>query len=424
MSDYLFLLESRLRPDQLQALVQVQQAAARAPAHLFLAGGAVRDLLGRLPIRDLDFSVEGPALKLVKQLDQRLFTVRSTDEQRQSAELLFGGSATLEIAMCRREEYPKLGGKPEITPSTIQEDLRRRDFSVNAVALSLNPASRGLLLDPTNGIADIEHQELRTLSNYSFYDDPSRLLRLVRLAARLNYKIDERTRSQMENAREARVEEQIPPRSLLREVQQLAEEPDLVEAVKALAGAGLLGVFEPHLPKKLDLGALAKLDKARRVLEAAGGPRADGFGPFLQCLTRKLSAAERANLRSRLGLKGSEAKPWTELEAQAKSLQKTLLGKPMAQCSRLYKTLAGEDPAVALYLLAFSPLQAARERLKSYYTELRPAAEAVTDEEIEKLGVVRAAPQFSPLREAYLAAKLDKKILTKEEAAKVLGAYL
>src|SRR5581483_5539011 len=109
MSDYIFLLESRLNKDQLQLLAQVQRAAERAQVHLFLAGGAVRDLLGGFPIRDLDFAVEGPALKLLKQLDKRLFTIRSADEHRQSAELVFGAGATAEIGMCRSESYPRPG---------------------------------------------------------------------------------------------------------------------------------------------------------------------------------------------------------------------------------------------------------------------------------------------------------------------------
>lgn len=420
MSDYIFLLESRLSPDQLQLLVQVQQAAAGTEMHLFLAGGAVRDLLGGFRIQDLDFAVEGPALKLVRQLDRRLFTVRSVDEDRQSAELAFGGHATLEIARCRTEMYPKVGREPVIHPATIQEDLRRRDFSVNAIALSLNPASRGLLLDPNNGIADIERKELRALSNYAFYEDPSRMLRLVRLQARLKYAIAEKTKNQLENAREAGVLEQIPPRRLLGELRQLAAEP---EALKALATEGLLGVFVPHLEKKLDWPLLARLEKSRQTVEAAG-IRVDSFGPFLWSLTRKLSNGERASLRTRTGMKAAEARPWTELEARARALQKTLSGKQMTQNSRLYRAVAEEDPAVVMFLLAFSPLPGVRERLKNYFTQLRPAAAGIKDEEVEQLGVKRESPKFAPLREAYVAARLDKKITNKEDAAKVLASHL
>ncbi|HYM10586.1 MAG TPA: hypothetical protein VEU62_07635 [Bryobacterales bacterium] len=421
MSDYIFMLESRLSSDQIQLLVQVQQAAERAQVHLFLAGGAIRDLLGGFPIRDLDFSIEGPALKLVKQLDRRLFTVVAADENRQAAELLFGGAVTAEISMCRKETYAKTGGAPEVTRATIQDDLSRRDFSVNALALSLNPASRGLLLDPTNGLADIEHKELRVLHNYGFFDDPARLLRLVRLASRLKYSIEERTRTHMDSAREAGVEEYITPRARLLELRHLAAEPEAADAVKALHTADLLKVFEPHLSKKLDLPALSRLDKARRLLQNPS-QWVDNFGPFLYCLTRKLSSAERSSLKSRCGMRASEAAAWTDLESRAKTLQKTLASKQAAQNSKLYKLLDSHDPAVALFLLAFSPLQPVREKVKNYFIHLHPLARSIDDREVEAAaGVKRESAKFAAARDAYIATRLDKKP-PKPETAKAAPA--
>ena len=89
--------------------------------------------------------------------------VVAVDERRHTMELLFPGGVTAEIGMARRERYGKPGAPPQVTPAPIQEDLRRRDFTVNAIALSLNRASRGLLLDPMNGLADLGRKELRTL---------------------------------------------------------------------------------------------------------------------------------------------------------------------------------------------------------------------------------------------------------------------
>lgn len=422
MSDYLFLLQSRLTPDQLEALVQVQRAAERAQALLFLAGGAMRDLLAGLPIRDLDFSVEGPALKLVRALDRRLFTVLSTDESRQSAELLYGASVTAEIAMCRRERYSKTGGQPEISRASIQDDLLRRDFSVNAIAISLNPASRGLLLDPANGLADLERKELRTLHNYTFFDDPARLLRLVRFKVRLQFAIEEKTQTQFESARSAGVEEYISPRSRLLELRQVAAEQSAAEVVRALGAAGLLGVFEPHLQtRKVDLAVLARLDKRRRLMEDSG-IRVDNFGPFLYCLTRKLTSAERANMWMRAGLRGAQAKAWTGLEGQAKALQRMLAGKPAAQASKLHRMLSGQDASLMLFLMAFSPLQPVRERIKNYLTKLRPIAQGLDEREIQELGLTPDTPRYTRLREAYLAARLDNKVKSKADVARLLSA--
>lgn len=155
MSDYMFMLESRLSADQNRVLEQVQAAAAAAGVNLFLTGGGMRDMLGGFRIRDLDFSVEGHALKVAAALAEQGARTVSLDENRRVAELVFPSGVTAQVAMSRKERYAKTGAKPHVTPASIQEDLRGRDFTINAMALSLNRASRGLLLDPTNGLADL-----------------------------------------------------------------------------------------------------------------------------------------------------------------------------------------------------------------------------------------------------------------------------
>ena len=156
MSDYMFMLENHLSADQNRAVSIVQSAADRANVNLFLTGGAVRDMLGGFRIRDLDFTVEGNALKVGKTVaEQAQAKVVATDEHRRSVDLLMPGGVTAEIYMARQERWPKPGGKPVINHASIQEDLLSRDFTVNAIALSLNQASLGLLLDPNNGLADI-----------------------------------------------------------------------------------------------------------------------------------------------------------------------------------------------------------------------------------------------------------------------------
>src|SRR5262249_38480279 len=154
----------------------------------------------------------------------------------------------------------------------IQDDLRGRDFTCNAIALSLNKASRGLLLDPMNGLADIERHELRAISTYGFYDDPSRLLRLVRFRGRLAFTLEERTQMQVGNARESEVDKSIPARVLGEELKRISAEDNPVEILKALEEAGLLALFSPVLAgPKLNLAGLAKFDKATR--QALDDPR-------------------------------------------------------------------------------------------------------------------------------------------------------
>src|SRR6185369_6899766 len=147
---------------------------------------------------------------------------------------VFPSGVTAQIAMSRQDKYARTGAKPQISAATIQEDLRGRDFTCNAVALSLNKASRGLLLDPMNGLADIERRELRAVNSHGFYDDPARLLRLIRFRARLQFTIEERTQQQMANALEAGVQRHIPAKVLGQELCRIGSEDNLADIMKGL----------------------------------------------------------------------------------------------------------------------------------------------------------------------------------------------
>src|ERR1041385_6579393 len=136
MSDYIYMLESHLNPDQNRVVEQVQAVTAETAVNLFLTGGAMRDMLAGFRIRDLDFVVEGNALKIAKTVAETASAETiSVDEHRKSVELLFPAGGTVQIAMCRQEKYGKPGSRPQVSPATIQEDLRGRDFTCNAIAI-------------------------------------------------------------------------------------------------------------------------------------------------------------------------------------------------------------------------------------------------------------------------------------------------
>src|ERR1051326_7040191 len=202
MSDYIYMLESHLSPDQNRVVEDVQTAAGAVGVNLFLTGGAMRDMIAGFRIRDLDFVVEGNALKVAKSLtDKSHAKALAIDEERKMVELIFPSGVTAQIAMSRQETYTRTGGKPQISTATIQEDLRGREFTCNAITLPMTRAERGVLVDPGNGLADIGRKELRAVTTYGFYDDPSRLLGLVGFRARMGYTGEERTQMRSEERR-------------------------------------------------------------------------------------------------------------------------------------------------------------------------------------------------------------------------------
>src|ERR1700727_1984791 len=197
MSDYMFMLGSHLSADQSRAVSEIQTAATQANLNVFLTGGAMRDMLGGFPMLDIDFTIEGNAIKVAQAVAKKSGAkVLSEDDNRKLAHLVFPSGVHATTGMARQEKYAKPGAKPTVQTATIHEDLRGRDFTINAIALSLGKASRGLLLDPTNGLGDLARKELRTVSNYTLYDDPARILRMIRFKTRFGFAIDERTMNQ------------------------------------------------------------------------------------------------------------------------------------------------------------------------------------------------------------------------------------
>jgi tRNA nucleotidyltransferase (CCA-adding enzyme) len=409
MGDYMFLLESHLSAGQYRVVGQMRELAGEAGLPVFLTGGAMRDTLGGFPVRDLDFTVEGSALKLAKLAEKKFGAkIVATDEHLKCADLLFPGGITAEVAMARQERFAKSGARPQISPATIHEDLRCRDFTVNAIALSLNKASLGLVIDPTNGIGDIERKELRTIHNYSFYDDPARMLRLIRFQARLGYAIDERTRAHYENAREAEMLSKITGEALGAELRKMAEEPNAGDLIEGLEREKLLQLYSPALAGlKTNLPTFQKLQKARQMAPVGVEFRIHPLPLFLNVLLEKLNAKERADLIKTAGLTKAEVVTSQKLDAVAKKLERDLKSAKLQKASQLYQALVNAPGEAVLYLVLHSQQRIVQDRIKNYFQKHLPASLEITNEMVAAAGAAPGTPKFQKLREQMIYTRLD-----------------
>ena len=409
MSDYMFKLDSHLSGEQTRALATVRTAAEAENLNLFLTGGAMRDMMGGFPIRDLDFTVEGPAVKFAKALASKAGAeVLSVDDVRKTVELRFSGNVPASISMAHQEKYPKPAAKPQILPSTIHEDLRCRDFTVNAIALSLGKASRGLLLDPTNGLGDLEHRELRAISNYTLYDDPIRLFRLIRLRTRLNFTVNERTMNQYANVREAKLETKIAPAALEPELHQIALDPRSGDILKALEEEDLLYVISPAFNgPKLNLASFAKLQKAISSLPSDLGLPIDHYALFLAVLLEKLSPRERTQLVHALDIDKAEVDAALKLETRVGKFERELAAAKLSKPSASYAMLSKVPGEVLLYTLMRSNQRIVLDRIKNYFGKYLPTAQEVTEREVIDKGGEPGTPKFLKLQQQLIAARLD-----------------
>ena len=306
MPDYMYMLESRLSAEQRAVLLRMQQLAVETSTNVYLTGGAVRDVISGMPIRDLDFTVEGNPSRFARELEKGGGRVVHEDEKLRHVEMLFAGDVDGSVAAAREEIYPRPEARPETRWSTIMEDLRRRDFSLNAVAISLNAASRGLLLDPTNGLADLESREVRALSIHSFSNQPVRLLRAIRYAARMEFKLEPRTEEWFKLALERGKREAISPADAGSELRQVAREDKPVQILKAWEARDLLEPISPQLAKRHPhYEMLARILRARDDLAAAGiRPRL--FAPVTFAVLGRLKDRELTSALNHLEFRAQE----------------------------------------------------------------------------------------------------------------------
>ncbi len=421
MPDYMFLLESRLSAEQRAAVVRVQELAAAMGANVYLVGGAVRDLISGMPLRDLDFTIEGNPSRIARELEKGGARILVEDERLRHVELIFAGDADGSISAARDDVYRRPGTKPEVQWSTIMEDLRRRDFSLNAIAISLNLASRGLLLDPTNGLADLEKQEVRALSMHSFTNQPVRLLRAQRYCARLGFKLESRTAEWFALAMERGLNETIRGEDVGAEVRQLAREDKPAAILKLWEARELIGAIHPHLVRRHP--HYERMQRLMRVRETFTelGLRPRLFAPVTAALLGRLKSRERSAAMARMEFHSAEKDAVVALEDQAKKLGKLLASRKMATPRDAFAFLEKAPLHMLVYILAEVKNAKAVGRIRNYLHKWRPLRQALplAAKELEGLGMPRG-PKFDKVVEDLFQLQLLGRGRNLEDRVKVL----
>ncbi len=422
MADYIYMMESRLTPDQQRAVALVQDLARAQEMNVYLTGGAIRDLISGFPIRDLDFTVQGNALKLQRELEKAGAVLQGVDEDLRSMYVLLPGNVRSEIAMARAERYEKPGRPPEIASGTISDDLRRRDFTINAMALSLNPGSRGLLLDPFNGVADIEAKLIRILHNYAFYEEPSRLIRATRFTTRFHFTLEERTQARFDAAREGNYIDNLSDRAAGYEIEQIAYEDDPLHILRLYEKEGWLKVLNPHWSaSKVDTASLAQLLKTKQQMLDLGYTL-DAAPAVMYFLTHRLGDRDIAAMQ-RLMPRKSFVETWRKLENDAKELAKRLTGKEASTPSLAWKLLSQARPETILFLETTTRHQGVAQKIRNFFTKWRQVKDKLPLPEMAELRITPELPVYPKLAEDAFYLLLDGKLRSRTETLKFLKPF-
>ncbi|HYR45971.1 MAG TPA: hypothetical protein VER78_03105, partial [Thermoanaerobaculia bacterium] len=252
----------------LPLLLRKKVTAARRLARerslpLYLVGGALRDLMLRRPIRDLDLTVEGDAVSFGRVLSGRLGARARAHERFGTVALEFEDGSRLDVAASRAESYQAHGALPHVEPAPIAADLGRRDFTVNAMALEIAPGRRVRLRDPFGGARDLSRGLIRMRHAGSPMDDPTRAFRAARYAGRLGFSIEPRSRGWIREALSRGVFRAVSGDRLRREMRLLLSEKSPARAARRLCGLGLQEAVHRALP--CGASVLARLARAERL---------------------------------------------------------------------------------------------------------------------------------------------------------------
>jgi len=404
-------LSSQLKkylPPPILALAKIAgKEASELGQELYIVGGVVRDLfLGRANF-DFDLVVEGDAIKLAQRFakdSQARLTVHSRFG---TAKLNYPGFS-LDLATARSETYSQPGALPTVKPGSLKDDLIRRDFSINAMALHLNPKHFGELIDLYHGKDDLEHRLIRFLHPKSFIDDATRILRAIRYEQRLGFKLEVETEKLLR--RDVAMLDTISGDRIRHELELILKED---EPERALRRSEELGVLSQILASLKGNGWLSEMfTKARQV-----DIRVSLSTLYLCLLVYNLTEKENEEFISRLNFPKTLAKALNDTLKIKARLRK--LAYPELKPSAIYDSLHGYSvPAIQANALASeSPI--ASQHLQLYLAKLRYVKSLLNGDDLKRMGIP-PGPKIGEILGALHKAKLNGDVKTRRDEERLV----
>ena len=414
----------RLPQERLSLLRELGNLAdeGEGEVSLYLVGGVVRDLLLKRENWDLDLTVEGDGIAFARLVADRYGAGLAVFERFATARLAFPDGLKMDIATTRRESYAQPAALPDVEPASLKEDLYRRDFTINAMAIQLNAAQFGRLYDPYGGRHDLKAKTLRVLHTCSFQDDPTRIFRAIRFEQRFGFRLERTTLRLLAQAASTNLIQQLSGPRLQNEVLLLFAERDPVRAIARLAQLKLLRFLHRRLcyTKKVKRVAIAVSKAlvwwARRFPDSV----IDRPIVYLMALLSESSPVIVAAMIRRFALSREQAKKVSAGGSRIARVLKRLTDKGAVRPSQVYRLVTDFSDEALVLLLAkqVSMQQGVRlNLLKRYlvaYVKNRTIKTALTGRDLQTMGL-KPGPQYKTILEKLLDARIDGMITTEAE---------
>ncbi len=407
------LLARRLPAAMISRLECIAGVSRDLGAPVYLVGGLVRDLLLERENRDLDLVVEGDGVAFAEALARRLDGHLRVHQAFLTAVVTDAGGFPIDIVTARTEQYRAPAALPEVRTSALRQDLFRRDFTINTLAIRLGPEPVPELIDYFAGRQDLKEKSLRVLHSLSFIDDPTRILRAVRLELRLGFQMSPETLHLAHVALSEGIFDQLSGSRLREELALLLDDPDLaVRGLERLDELGVLRVVDPMF----ELGGVAteRLRNARAAhdwyrLEGIADPPVQAWRLLLMALAGDFAAVDLDRLADRLLLAGEDRALLTEFPGRLAAAREVLLRAPEPvphQAAEALEPLAGEEILLLMAEGTTEGNEGIRVWVRRYLTDLRRLKLRVRGSDLLAAGTP-PGPRIGEALRATLRARLD-----------------
>ena len=405
-------IERQLPAELVEFMQEAGLVSASQGQSLYLVGGVVRDLILKRTNLDLDLVATGDAITLAKQL-AGITQAKVNIHPRFRTATLKWDEWRVDLATARSESYARPGALPTVKPASIEIDLFRRDFTINAMAIELAHSRWGDVIDLYGGRADLENKSLRILHEDSFIDDATRIWRGLRYEQRLDFKLEPKTLRLLK--RDIPMLETISSDRIRHELELILKEEFPEKVIRRAERLKVLPELHPGF--KGDGWLARKFKKARQ----ASSPNPPPAELYLALLAYRLTADETEKLISRLRLGKSEARTLRESSSLKAGLES--LADPALAASRIYSILNSyfTSALAANYLATDSRI--VKKRINLFLTRLRNIKPALTGTDLRKLGV-SPGPGMKEILQRLLEARLDGVVKSKRGEAERVAVWM
>ncbi len=419
------LLVGFLSRDVILLMQTIGEVADEFSCNAFVVGGFVRDLLLKKPNMDLDFVVEGDGITFAKKLAERLGGRVRIHERFGTAAIILSSGLKLDIATARLEYYEYPAALPTVELSSIKLDLYRRDFTVNAMAIQLNPAHFGKLIDFFNSQNDLKQMAIKVLHNLSFVDDPTRIFRAVRFENRMDFIIVKHTERLIRNAVRMNLFGKADDPRFFTELKLLLNEENASPALERLAEFGLFAYLWPDLQPHLEMDRRFKhcLEQVQRSLSWFKLLYiSDEFEPwivYLLAIMNRSPIKVLINFCNRFQLPAKQKEFLINEKNVADKTVNFLSRRGGLKNSEIFTALRALSIEGLLYLMAVARKSEVKKAVSSYVTSLRLETPLLNGEDLKRLGYL-PGPLFKEIIDSLLLARLDGTTKSKKDELELL----